>query len=253
MVQTQYFAIANQQVSLMRVGVLKLEGYFNGGATAYLQIFDSCTAPAAGAVPVRQEVIFGTAPFYFEFKNGEMRTTEGLFIGVSSTDGTWTASASTMDLAVETDGPLFVGHIVGDKTTARNTLQVWSQTPDATAVTKLLHGLIIKELLGAARYIMIFADDAKVTNPLLIYPIAASSTNYLFFDGVLPVSLGAAAPNSAGVFVLNGVTYHGCTVVVADSMNVTESEGGTRAVVNWTYGTTPTVTANSANILAITN
>ena len=73
MFANSYFAqTSGIQVSSLPINLMKLEGYFSGAAQAWLQVFDSCNAPQAGAVPKREFALFATAPFYEEFKNGAM-------------------------------------------------------------------------------------------------------------------------------------------------------------------------------------
>jgi len=119
---------ASGQVSTLPISVLKVNGYFRGStADRWLQIFDSCVAPVNPAVPMYEYPISQTSPFYCEFKNGELHLTEGLFVGVSTTEGTWTTSTDTMDVTVETDFKPVTTTIVGDKTTTVQTVAVWSQ------------------------------------------------------------------------------------------------------------------------------
>ena len=240
MYQNETFGTTGVQVSKLPIGVLKIDGAFLGNANAFLQVHDSCTAPAAAAVPMRQEPLNAQAPFYFEFKTGEIRTTEGLWVGVSSTDGTYTASALTMDITVETDIKPTTLTTVGDKTTTLNHKQIWSQATGAAAV-KLLYCLIITEQLGAARYIIIYCDDAAAGKQFNVYPLAANGTVKLYFgdNGVQPYTVASTYANYATETAVPSGLQYGCTVYVDDAV---PANGGANVT-----------TANSAVILALTN
>jgi hypothetical protein len=231
------FDVSLQQTSRLPIGCLKIEGYLKGATDRWLQVHDSCITPAANAVPIREWPVYSTSEFYKEFKNGELQLKEGLFVGLSTAEGAYTASTDKMDVVVETDqAPLSVT-ATGDKTTGVNTRQLWAEGVS----TKLLYRLIVTELLGDARYIVIYADDAKVMMPALVVPIAANGTVYMSFGqkGQGFQVLGSATANSNGIYALNGTIYTGCTVVVANAVP--------------TYGSAPAVTAASAAILALTN
>ncbi len=238
MIPNIYFNVAGQQVSKLPVAIAQIEGYFKGAtADAWLQVHDSCTTPAAGAVPIWQMPISQTSQFFENLQVAAMPITEGIYIGISTTDGTFTASADTMDLTVWTSKTVPAATVVGDKTTALNTLQVWAEAANA-AGTKLLYGLIITERLAASRRILVYADDATTGRILADIPLAASQTVKLSFgsdaNGLSPRTAGAAS-NTATVVGFR----QGCTVVVADAVPA--------------EGVAPTVTANSAYITAITN
>jgi len=243
-----YFAqTSGIQVSSLPINLMKLEGYFSGAAQAWLQVFDSCNAPQAGAVPKREFALYATAPFYEEFKNGAMPLFEGLFLAVSSTQGTYTQSAASIDIVAETDTQPISTHLVGDKTSAVNTLQVWSQVTGFQAnPTKALYGLIITELLGQEQWICLFADDGAATWPKTVIPIQANQTLKLYwgtsgFSPVAAVLPPATPPTSANPF-------RGCTVKLCTTLPVPPAPAQP-PTQTWTLSQT----ASSANILAITN
>lgn len=229
MYPTTKFNVASVQVSLLPISVLKIEGYFKGStADRWLQVFDSCTTPAASAVPLREWPAAMTTEFYKEFKNGEMRLGEGLFVGLSTTEGTWTASEDTMDITVETDKQPHdtTVVIVGDKTTNVTGLEVWAQGA-TTAKTNLLHGLLVTEVNAVACVLLIYADDAKTGVPLVVRPVTASESFTMYFADFRPQS--AATPG--------GTMLYGCQVVIADAMPAS--------------GVAPAVTTTGATICAI--
>jgi hypothetical protein len=126
MIPNKSFAVANVQVSQLPIICKQIEGYFQGGAGAYLQVFDLCTTPSAGAVPKWQMPLNATAQFQQTMQVDELVLGEGLFVGVSSTDGTWTASASTMNVTVWTNDPVVSTNVVGSRLTNTDSLAVFT-------------------------------------------------------------------------------------------------------------------------------
>ena len=229
MIPNTNYNISSVQISALPIKVRQIEGYHKGSSAAWLQVFDSCIAPAAGAVPIYQLPLNATAQFAETLQVDDVHFYEGVFVGISSTEGTWTASANTMDLIIFTDTTPLATNAVGDKTTAVNTLQVWSQATGAASAKKL-YQLIVKELLGQTQYIYIASTDSLTSQPNFLAVLPANSVvKYLFGDGLRPFSK-----------VLPSTTNQGCTVWVSTASGVG-------------LGVAPTVSANAANILAITN
>ena len=216
MIPNTSFAVANVQVSRLPIICKQIEGYFNGGAGAYLQVFDSCTTPAAGAVPKWQMPLNATAQFQETLQVDELVLSEGLFVGVSSTDGTWTASASTMDVTVWTNDPVVAVTLVGDKTTGVNTLYAWTNNP-----TKKLLGVLINNNIGNTAYLYIsgFANGGLINYPpgqTLTLPVGFSR---FYFAGMVPFTqqpLGTfpndcflVCSNVAGTAIGNAISSSG--------------------------------------------
>jgi hypothetical protein len=238
MIPNTLFGVANVQVSQLPIICKQIEGYFKGGANAYLQVFDSCTAPGMGAVPIWQMPLNATAQFQQTMQVDELVLSEGLFVGISSTDGTWTASASTMNVTVWTNDPVIATNIVGDKTTVYNPniLQIWTQYDGAVAAKRLL-GLILNEKVGITQYVYL--------SPLDNYTTAINVNPLMYYLGVLPANGTFKRHFGAGIGVaykdLNNISYYGLTVCVSTTVINPNSKV--------TYVTQP----NGATILAITN
>lgn len=229
MIPNTSYNVASVQVSALPIRLTQIEGYFKGGAGAWLQVHDSCVAPAAGAVPIYEMPLNATSQFQETLQVCSLAFMEGVFVGVSSTEGTYTASASTMDITVFTDMKVLSTNAVGDKTTTVNTLQVWSVATGAASAKKL-YQLIITEKLGLTQYVYIASTDTLTSQPNFLTVLPANATvKYLFGDGLRPFSN-----------VLPSTTKQGCTIWVSTASGLG-------------LGVAPTVSANAATILAITN
>jgi hypothetical protein len=238
MIPNKSFGVANVQVSQLPIICKQIEGYFNGATGAYLQVHDSCTAPGTGVVPIWQMPLNATAQFQQTMQVDELVLREGLFVGVSSTDGTWTASASTMNVVVWTNDPVVAVNLVGNKTTVYtpNILQVWSQYNGAVAAKRLL-GLILNEKVGITQYVYL--------SPLDNYTTAINVNPLMYYLGVLPANGTFSRRFGTGLWVtykdLNTTSYYGLTVCVSNT------------VINPNSNVTYVSQANGATILAITN
>lgn len=235
MIPNTYYGVSSQQVSQLPIQISQIEGYFSGAAPAWLQLFDSCIAPGAGAVPLWEMPLNATAQFQETLQVARLNLCEGIFIGVSSTEGTYTASASLMDITVWTDVTVLATNVVGDKTTAVAIKQVWSRL----TTNKKLQGLIITELSGLTVYVYISAANA--TDSLegsigYLFTLAPNATRRVYFglnNGLQPLF------NDVNNVLGNGVVlYTGCTIMLS---NVQIQNGGL-----------PTMAGN-CTVLAITN
>jgi hypothetical protein len=253
MIPNTSYNVANVQVSALPIGVTQIEGYFNGGANAWLQVFDSCVAPAVGAIPTYQLLLNSTAQFQETLQISQIHFYEGVFVGVSSTEGTYTASALAMDITVFTDQKVLSTNAVGDKTTSVTSQQVWSEATGA-ASNKKLYQLIVTEKDGVNSFILIYADDTPSNvNPGLVfaqYSLAANATvKLLFGDGLRPFD--QYLPSTAST----STTRQGCTVLIGYTIGVANPNGVTKygAVTSGVPGVGSPGTATHATILAITN
>ncbi len=241
MIPNTSFAVSNVQVSQLPIQCSQIEGYYKGAALGWLQVHDSCIAPGAGAVPLWEMPVNPSAQFQETLQVARLNLTEGLFVGVSSTEGTWTASASTMDVTVWTDMIPLSTNAVGDKTSQVTQRTIWAS--GASAAAKRMFQLILKEQQGVQQYIYATPDDTANPSPgLLANPVA-------YYLGVLPANVtkifafGASASQEGlfqtyqplGLAQLNGM------VVVATSVVIKPGD--------LSY----TVVANGTTILAITN
>jgi len=174
-----YFSKTSQQVSKHPVGLVKLESTANTGATAtlFVQIHDSSVVPAEGSVPVKSWPIAECG--YKEFKKGELRLTQGLYVCLSSTRTTKTLAVGGSDLLDVLSLELFDPEkptgttIAGDETTA-----VASRTPWVTASgPKRLIEVVVNdsanalttETTAAPVYLLGFARDAAPATE--VYPV----------------------------------------------------------------------------------
>ena len=253
MIPNTSYNVASVQISALPIKVTQIEGYFRGGTAAWLQVFDSCITPAANAIPIYQLPLNSTSQFAETLQISHIAFYEGVFVGVSSTEGTYTASASTMDITVFTDIQPLSTNVVGDKSTTVTTLSVWTEATGA-ASTKKLYQLIVKELSGVASFILIYADDTPSNvNPGLViaqYPIAANATVKLLFgnglrpfDQYLPTTL---TPTT---------TRQGCTVKTGYTTGAANPNGVVKygAITAGVSGVGNPIVATNSQILAITN
>ena len=229
MIPNSSYNVANVQVSALPIGVTQIEGYFKGGTNAWLQVFDSCVAPVVGAIPTYQLLLNSTAQFQETLQISQTHFYEGVFVGVSSTEGTYTASASTMDIVVWTDVAVISTNIVGDKTTTVSNLIVWNEATGA-ASNKLLYSLIVNELNGVVTYLYLTSTDSLYNNPPGFFAtLQPNSTNKFYFgQGFGPISN-----------VLPSTLKQGCHVLCSIHPGIP-------------LGTAPALD-NGVSILAITN
>ena len=229
MIPNQSFNVATAQVSTLPIQLCQIEGYFRGAANSWLQVFDSCTTPAAAAVPVYQLPINATSQFAETLQIGKYSLGEGLFVGISTTEGTWTASAEKMDVVVWTDVPPVSTTILGNKTSVVNNLPVWTEATGA-ACNSFLYGTIITNATGATLYALIYADvtpfDYGVYQSIITVPDGKTVKSYFGDQGLVPFSQELPA------------TMHlGCKIFLSSTVPTT---GGALTAVN-------------GKILAITN
>lgn len=244
MIPNTSFAVSNVQVSQLPIQCSQIEGYYKGAALGWLQVHDSCIAPGAGAVPLWEMPVNPSAQFQETLQVARLNLTEGLFVGVSSTEGTWTASASTMDVTVWTDMIPLSTNAVGDRITSVYTQQIWSQATGA-ASNKKLYQLIVTEQGGVNSFICIYAEDnpSNLTPGLCLaqIPLAAYTTVKLCFGtgqgfpNLLTTTLGTAIPNK------------GCTVATGFNTRVGSANYGVPSYVGYPASLT------YSNFLAITN
>lgn len=153
--------------------LVDLDGTYSGAGSEWLQLFDLSATPGAGAVPLKsfQLAASGPVPLPSLFQElGGINFTKGIWVGVSTTQRTYTASSSAFDIFGETDewempevspsGQAILS--VGDLSTARNVLQIW---PEATPTTDTrLYRVIAKNILNdsVTRYLRIEPTDSGV-------------------------------------------------------------------------------------------
>ena len=192
-------AVASLQVSIEPVSALRVRGNFKGStADRWLQFFNSETVPADGAVPLIAAIpLPQTSPFFVEFEIGACPFTLGCYVCVSTTEGTKTLSADTMDITVELDAPLSQAGatFVGDLTTGVTGLQVWSEASGVTRQKLLSLEVDGSNLTTAAQHVMIFAKDTVSTGdvglfsfPIAIGGVLTGENAFRFGNGLMPFS-----------------------------------------------------------------
>lgn len=214
-----YFDVASQQVTTHGTNVLKIEGYFKGTTDSWLQVHDSATTPANAAVPLKQWFIGGETEFYKEFKNGELHITKGLYLAISTAEGTFTVSTETMDLSVELDKveePSGTS-IAGDLTTDTAHLDIWSE---ASGPKHLIRLEVDASGAGADNFLQLFAREYANLTPTDV-PVA----QWTIKDGVA-YTVAGSAPFDFGIngispiWQKSGVNYYGCCVILSSTSGV---------------------------------
>jgi len=214
-----YGAVGNNAlISALQVPIalIELDGIYGGGGSEFLQLHDT-NLLVAGDVPVKTLplVIAGPLPSMFETL-APMFFKTGLVVAISSTEDTYTASASSFSLfgefgefaRVQIPGAYT---IAGDLHTTKNSQQIW-----ADGTPHRLVALIVQEQLNTIdRYIRIETTDASSVLTASKFPpmkILAGQTLVLTFgtNGLIP-----EAVDSTSGYAL----HNGCTVRVADQLS----------------------------------
>lgn len=125
-----YFNVSGQVVSIGPNAALKIEGNYRTADSRFIQVHDTNVAAAEGAVPKKSWPISGgttadPVPFFQTFTSAALECVNGMYICISSTDGTKTIDSSAkMDLFVELDheDPYYGGSVLGDLTSAVTSL-----------------------------------------------------------------------------------------------------------------------------------
>lgn len=241
MIPTTKFAVSSVQVSQLPIGCDQIEGIYNGASAAWLQVHDACIAPQTGAVPLYELPLSAATQFQETLQVARLELTEGLFVGVSSTEGTYTASASVMDITVWTDVAPLATNVVGDKTTNTYILSVWANSHPE----KRLYGVIVRNTSGAAIYVYANAIGSNLYTPEpgLMFSVAAGATKKFYFGankGICPTFVDINNFNLAGAGnIYNGLSIYLNLAVVSDPSGYTNIQFQTSSSVG--------------TILAITN
>jgi len=194
-------------------------------AGKYLQLFDSAVAPTGGDVPLRSwsVLLAGPLPSFFG-QLGPISLAKGLFFAVSSTAGTYTADATSFDVEGEI-GEFEFQHsgdsVIGDLTTGRDVLQVWSEATGPKRLTRV----DITNGTGAAAYLMVFATDAAANGlkPIVSIPLLSTDTARQLNFGQL--GLYPSREDS------NGTVHIGCRLAVSTTpTTLTASVGATNKI-----------------------
>lgn len=230
------FNAASSQVATHPIHVLKLQwtGDASAAAGSFLQVHDLATTPADGAVPLESWQLNAGAPDYKEFKNGELDLANGLYICVSSTEATKTLSASKFSmLNTEFTDPEFPSGttFVGDLTTARETLLVWSAAAGLTTAKRLMAIRITSAGGFAAQptYLQLHCADTPVTASIVaVIPIPTINDttvkNYAFGE------FGRECSK-----IVSNAVARGCTIAMSQTPNTYTAWGANEFIIKAEY------------------
>ena len=238
------FQVQAAQVTTHANEILKLEWRAGDSAAAsglFLQLWDTETGPgAANAVLKKAYPMIGGAGAgpgaydYKEFKpgEGEMEFSMGVWVGVSTTEATYTAATGNDKFAMvsvelrRAEQPTGTTY-VGDFTTAVGLLQVWSQATGAANRQKLVSLEVDGTNLNAAdKWLMVFAKDNPATGdvPLLIRSLVPGTV----YTGVNALRFGQhgtdVLQNESGTYV------YGCTVAISSTAGSYTAALGTATI-----------------------
>jgi hypothetical protein len=251
MIPQNSYAAATIQVAKHPVEVDKLEwrsGDSFGSTVCYLQFWDTQNQPSdPNAKLLKSYPIYGASAYdYKEFKRGDMSFTLGCWVGVSTTEATYTAGNGTTQIwamlsveLIRPEQPLTTSY-AGDLTTAVSGLQVWSEATGATTKNKLVALEIDGTNLtgGGIQYVQVFGKDTVNTGdiPCIQFPIASGGTAIVSKGvtiGSVLTGLNAKRFGDYATDILYADTavppvYHyGCTVKISSTSNSYTACNGT--------------------------
>lgn len=205
------FDVVSLQAAAHGNGILKVEATLDAGAAAvFVQLHDSYTTPAVGSVPLKSWPVVASTQLYKEFKSGELRFADGVFICVSTTEATLTIGTGNNKfdmVATELEDPDMPSGttMVGDDTTNTQALEVWAES---AGPKKLFYIRAAFGAVGATKYLMLFAHDSPTTGdvPLAVLASGDGSTVELFFgvEGMNVMSVDS-----------DGVLHQGCSLAMS--------------------------------------
>ncbi len=198
---------AGVQLSLIPCCLAQLSGYFDGAADQWLQIHDTA-AVQAGVVPVLSLPLQASNGFSYNFQDALLTLTTGLFVGVSSTEGTWTASASTAQLNVVLEDevtPIVGVQTIGSSSVPVNHLTVFSDPGGSHALLTLY----VQNNTSAIVYIVI-GTIVVATPQGKVLTVAANSTTTFNF--------GPSGLQQCNVY--NNITSSGCYIRAYTNANL---------------------------------
>lgn len=169
----------------------------------YIQIIDSATAPATGTVPKKSWP--AAQALYKEFKSGELELSKGCFIGLSTTEATYTNSATSGTyVQLEFTQPTLPSGLssTGDLTTGRKSLKPWNQSQGP----QFLYFVEIDASGGDAEaiWLLIFTNNNPATPDKTCYPAIPLGINQVHtIANGNPLTFGTAGFSPAGYTSLN--------------------------------------------------
>ena len=201
-----------------------MRGNFNGTSSpAWLFLFDDNgqIASFAGQASIIAPIpLYQTSPFFVEFELGSLELLNGLYVGISTTQETFTQSTDTMDITVELNDPEEPAgtSFTGNASTGRDSLAVY-----ASDANKNLYSIRAKNNGGTTAYLQLFTASGPATGqvPHSQWAIAAGAVLTLVFgkQGTHPVD-GPVASETQGVYLYGSSTAGAFTATSANQWNI---------------------------------
>lgn len=187
-------------------GILKIEVDAPDTVTNfYLQVYDSPYAPAIGAVPKKSWPASQVG--YKEFSAGELELANGCWVGLSTTENTYTAQATTFGtVQIEFTQPDLPASVTTTTTLTNDQSQVWS---DSATGRSIYQCRIKAGTITTVAYALFISTNAGETKTFLfaVHKLTANQLNVISFG-----QGGEAVYN-----VVDGSPCRGCAVLISSS------------------------------------
>lgn len=209
--------------------LIDLDG--NAAAAGYLQLHDLAVAPANAAVPLKSWTVAAAGPLPSIFETlAPVPLSKGLCLTMSSSEGTYTAVATSFDVFGEVgeyEFPVFSTTDVGDLTTGQQTQQVWAEA--ASDSKRLLKATFVNQS-ASARWAALFATDGmSLTTEKIIQliTIPASAT--------VPVNFGTPGIQPFSLTNSDDAQHRGCSWKIIDTINPLHANAASDVAILSTY------------------
>lgn len=229
-------------------------------ASSSTSVLGLATAPTNGQAPVFEFQVTKATPFNPVISAGLPQIPGPLYMGLSSTAGSYTATTDTVDIFIEMEE--WEEELVNAASTATvasgNALTVWTDTIAAPSAAKGLIDVIALDLnnsSGAQLYLQLFAGASPVAGDIpkmgwsWKIPIAGSAGNNINLNGAILLNLGDPSvggltplqqgKGTLGTGTTTGVNYSGCYFRVSTTPNLLTLAGASAAMIVARY-VTPT-------------
>ena len=230
-----FFNVATAQVSQHQGSVVRIRGNFNGSANSWLWLFDTNGQPVVTTTGLEAAFpLYVGAAFFIDAAISNIEFTTGLYVGVSSTQETYTAAATQkMDITVELSDPEFPkgNPYAGDTTTGVDSLVVY-----ASSATNNLYALNVSNSTASTNapvYLQLFTASGPATGavPAAEWTLTATSNLVLKFgrNGMHPKTITQSA---AGV----QADVQGCYLYGSSTAGKFTATTGTHWTMQAEYG-----------------
>lgn len=212
MIPNTYFGQSKKLVTSLGAVVKQIEGLAGVGAGGYLQLHNSSITPAAGAVPVWEIPISTSTQFFGGFQQDGITCGEGVFVGLSSTSGTYTALVSNIaELTVWLDMPVIATNVVDSGAALPFTVWANDATPESATNSKRMFKFTAVNNSGTDGLIMLYAD-AGLTQQVGVQMVVPANSQRTFNFGTVGFeskAFSAAGIRSNGLYMqdTSGATY----------------------------------------------